>query len=1533
MKKNFYLILFLFFLIALSIGTSQNIFAQQFFWERAENIETGNAKFLKTVNSQNKQGKIISVIVWQEIEEIKKEKNIYLSSKVYIDDKCTTNLRFAGPFKVEGDTIPEIFSVAINKKGKILVAAFSLSSAITIFTSTDYGSSFSEKKLSEDSLSYVGPRIFTTANDGFILFATQNLTLETEANYRIMYSKSDDGEKWADFLPFAATEDAASPTISTLFTDGYTTTAIFQAYQVFHNQTNANRAIKSYQLFATNSIDNGNNWSKPALISNVGKNYEKTQNQQAVAFKFKDKIYIAWERALMEERISGKKVHIYLGEYKKSNSTILLPENSLDFRISSYEGNSSKPQLFDFKGSFYALWSNNKNGVNRVYLAKKNEMGNGWKEEVISGSKNEAFFAIPVISNNGENINIFWQEETGNGKSYIKHLAPDTSIGKAKLEISPNKKSTSQKVSIRIKLPQDTSGIKGYAFSWSKDESEKVPDTIMNYPNQTKITLEANEDGKWFFKIKVQDNAGNWSNESEVSYEKDTTPPLAPVIQMLNLDSNGYVSSNTFKIKWDVQEEDEIQIKDIQQFICTLYRISKSGTKSLIFSRKTSSEFMDIQNEEDGNYVFSVKASDSCGNIGKAATIEFSLNKYIPYTLITNINAAADDYGKINLTIYGKGFSTDGTITEIIIDKDGKLPYDKILYLKERQFKVESDTKILNASFEEINGGSYKIGLVHSKRGTYWNKKITITENGIVKMGDYSYTYTPDWKKVEYKKYSIQIGDILIALLSLLCLAGILLSFFGITQTAKNSSILQKEINALLKGEPLVRRDAMDKGRLNSTNKKFISIKLKLGIFISSLVVSIIILVSSILGYLNIKNQQMTLAEELEGKINILLDSLSTGAKAYGFKEETKTDLMMLVNQSTSLKAAKYATLTSFPQDENNLNINYIWATNENILTLQNKINTSIVKYGNTQLDISEMKQIFEQFEKISSELTAKDGPIEKINQAKLIAAKNRDGRQINVLDQQLKSLLSNISYETTTSFPNFDNKKISTKNTSYLFCRPILTSKGIIGTVLIEISTTELLKNLTQMRNRIFIITSIIAALILSMGIVATLIFTNTIVKPIKKLSKHVTMIRKTGNKEDLNGKYLKLESNDEIGTLGKDIDDMTHNLVEAAIFENMLLGGKEVQRAFLPLDMVDSVNKTKISVGHMETENVQFFGYYEGAKGVSGDYFDFRKLDERYYALIKCDVSGKGSPAALIMAEVAALFCDYFKTWSIKKNGIKDISNLVFKINDHLETRNLKGKFAAFTMGIFDTQMGDIYFCNAGDNIVHIHDAAEKKLKTITLTETPASGAIPSFMVEMKGGFPIEKIHLNKDDIIFLYTDGIEEAKRLYRDKISGENFKFKPDSKEIADGENQDTNESFEDGEELGADRVKAVIEAVLSRKNFKLIKKANPIEDMTSVDFDFDFSKCEGTPEDAVMALICVEKAFRLYKDSETNENSHAIVDKKVDKFMKKCFVQYDAYCSNTAEHPKKELQTEYMYYTNVKEDEQFDDLTLVAIKKK
>jgi serine phosphatase RsbU (regulator of sigma subunit) len=380
-----------------------------------------------------------------------------------------------------------------------------------------------------------------------------------------------------------------------------------------------------------------------------------------------------------------------------------------------------------------------------------------------------------------------------------------------------------------------------------------------------------------------------------------------------------------------------------------------------------------------------------------------------------------------------------------------------------------------------------------------------------------------------------------------------------------------------------------------------------------------------------------------------------------------------------------------------------------------------------------------------------------------------------------------------------------------------------------------------------------------------------------------------------------------------------MTHGLVKAAQAASDLTIGKEVQKKFIPLETDREGNK--LTTGFKDTKNAEFFGYYEGAKGVSGDYFDYQDLDGRYFAVIKCDVAGKGIPAALIMIQVATMFLNHFKSWKPTEKGMH-IEEVVYQINDFIETLGFKGRFAAFTLCLLDSQTGLIRFCNAGDNIVHWYDDSELRIKTVTLPETPATGVLPNFLVESKGGYTVQTMNIDRGDILLLYTDGIEEAKRKFRDRTFKEIL--------CAEGPNDTPHGNHVAGqgdEEMGPDRVQAIVNAVMNKEVYTLQKYHNPEGEMN---LEFDFSNCQGKVEEVILAMVSVEKMFRLYKDPSADANSRVLVDKRVDEFLKKHFLQYRTYCSQTRENTENQA---YMYYTHVKEDDQYDDLTILGIKRK
>jgi hypothetical protein len=213
---------------------------------------------------------------------------------------------------------------------------------------------------------------------------------------------------------------------------------------------------------------------------------------------------------------------------------------------------------------------------------------------------------------------------------------------------------------------------------------------------------------------------------------------------------------------------------------------------------------------------------------------------------------------------------------------------------------------------------------------------------------------------------------------------------------------------------------------------------------------------------------------------------------------------------------------------------------------------------------------------------------------------------------------------------------------------------------------------------------------------------------------------------------------------------------------------------------------------------------------------------------------------------------------------------------------------------------------------------------MKTITLPQTPATGVLPNDLLEMKGGYKVQSLEIDHGDILFLYTDGIEEAKRLFRNRSFAE----------IVCAENNapldtphGTHSVGQNSEEMTPQRIEEIQNAVMNKRMYTLYKYHNPHGD---IEYHFDFTNCAGTPEDVIMAMVSVEKVFRLYKNPLIGNDVRVLVDKKIDSFLHYHFVEYNNYVTGTAPNPDDPT---YLYYLGVQEDEQYDDLTILGIYRK
>ena len=157
--------------------------------------------------------------------------------------------------------------------------------------------------------------------------------------------------------------------------------------------------------------------------------------------------------------------------------------------------------------------------------------------------------------------------------------------------------------------------------------------------------------------------------------------------------------------------------------------------------------------------------------------------------------------------------------------------------------------------------------------------------------------------------------------------------------------------------------------------------------------------------------------------------------------------------------------------------------------------------------------------------------------------------------------------------------------------------------------------------------------------------------------------------------------------------------------------------------------------------------------AQVVGGDYFDFIPVEENRLAICLGDVSGKGLPAALLMANLQATI----RGQTLLKPPPKDCLN---RSNKLLYQSTDRQKFATLFYSILDTENHQLCYANAGHNRPFLFSQNQQP------QSLESAGIVLSFLENYD--FNEGKISFNPDDLLLIYSDGITEAM-----DASGEEF----------------------------------------------------------------------------------------------------------------------------------------------------------------
>jgi len=197
-----------------------------------------------------------------------------------------------------------------------------------------------------------------------------------------------------------------------------------------------------------------------------------------------------------------------------------------------------------------------------------------------------------------------------------------------------------------------------------------------------------------------------------------------------------------------------------------------------------------------------------------------------------------------------------------------------------------------------------------------------------------------------------------------------------------------------------------------------------------------------------------------------------------------------------------------------------------------------------------------------------------------------------------------------------------------------------------------------------------------------------------------------------------------------------------------------EQVRRARSEMEIARNVQQKLFPRRAAAFTGVECAGRCAPARDVSGDYYDFLDLGGGRLGIVLADVSGKGVPAALLMANLQACFRTQTET------GPREPVALLRSVNHLFYESTSPENFATLFFGDYDSKTHRLRYVNCGHLppfLIRAGNGADRLDPTATVL-----GAFPEWVC---GDGEAE---LNPGDTLFLYTDGVTEAS-----SASGDDF----------------------------------------------------------------------------------------------------------------------------------------------------------------
>ncbi len=223
-------------------------------------------------------------------------------------------------------------------------------------------------------------------------------------------------------------------------------------------------------------------------------------------------------------------------------------------------------------------------------------------------------------------------------------------------------------------------------------------------------------------------------------------------------------------------------------------------------------------------------------------------------------------------------------------------------------------------------------------------------------------------------------------------------------------------------------------------------------------------------------------------------------------------------------------------------------------------------------------------------------------------------------------------------------------------------------------------------------------------------------------------------------------VKSRDQLGELAESFNAMTSSI------EDLLRQAAEKRRLEEELRIAREIQMSLLPRGPVEMPGLAVSAVCVPAREVGGDYYDFFRLGDRRLGVLIADVAGKGTSAALYMAELKGIVLSLSRVCDSPRALLVEVNRL---LAGHLDPRS----FVTVTYAVVDLEAGVLRHARAGHTPL-IYRPAGGGARVVAPSGMVVGLRLPG--ADGKFGELLEEheLPLAPGDVVVLYTDGVSEA-----------------------------------------------------------------------------------------------------------------------------------------------------------------------------